>query len=73
MAKFRKRYLIEAIQVNNNIKELQDFIGDNGDIFYDVDIDNTATNGAYIIKSEHGKFYPCSKDIFESEYEKVEE
>lgn len=33
----------------------------------------SASNGDWIIKDSKGKFYPCKPDIFEAEYEKIEE
>lgn len=84
MAKYRKKpVVIEALQVNNNVNELQEFIGDNGIVIQDehtiiVSINTlegvmTGTDGAYIIKGVQGEFYPCQKDIFEKTYEILEQ
>lgn len=82
--KYRKKpVIIEAVQIDNNVEELQDFIGDNGTVYQDehtiiVSINTlegvmTGTDGAYIIKGVQGEFYPCQKDIFETTYEEVKE
>ena len=84
LAKYRKKpVVIEALQVNNNVNELQEFIGDNGIVIQDehtiiVSINTlegvmTGTDGAYIIKGVQGEFYPCQKDIFEKTYEILEQ
>lgn len=31
----------------------------------------TASQGDYIIKGVNGEFYPCKRDIFEKDYEKI--
>lgn len=83
MAKYRKKpVVIEAVQINNNVQELEAFIGDNGTVVQDehciiVSINTlegvmTGTDGAYIIKGVQGEFYPCQKDIFEATYEPAE-
>jgi hypothetical protein len=79
----KKPIPVEAIQINNNAEEIQNFIGDNGSVINDthctlVTINTlegtmSATDGAYIIKGVAGEFYPCAKDIFESTYEEVKE
>lgn len=84
MTKYRKKpVIIEALQVNNNVNELREFIGDNGIVIQDehtiiVSINTlegvmTGTDGAYIIKGVQGEFYPCQKDIFEKTYEILEQ
>lgn len=78
-----KPVIIEAVQINNNVKELQDFIGNNGTVFQDertiivsiniLDMVVTGTNGTYIVKVGTDMFYPCPKDIFEATYEDIGE
>lgn len=80
-----KRYIkkpipIEALQISNNLEEIQAFLGENTTftlsidsqditvIIYSFEGDMTAHFGDYIIKGIKGEFYPCRKDIFEESY-----
>jgi hypothetical protein len=81
MPKYKKKpVIIEAIQwTGNNVKEVQEFIGNNGYVKGDyVDIGTleglmAASVGDYIIKGVKNEIYPCKPDIFEQTYEYVGE
>ena len=79
MAKYKKKpVVIEAIQwTEDNVDEIQNFIGDNGYVngMY-VDIGTmeglmVASPGDFIIKGLQGEFYPCKPDIFHMTYDSV--
>ena len=83
--KYRKRPIeVEALQIHGNVSEIKEFIGENGDTYFNNLMNRTAvtihtlegnmkaTDGDYIIKGVKGEFYPCRKDIFEETYELVE-
>lgn len=86
--KFRnKPVVIEAIQVNNNSDEVEDFLGEcvgtteywlgetvAGDLYIEIKtLEGTmkADHYDWIIRGIKGEFYPCKPDIFEATYEKV--
>ena len=84
MSKYRKKpVVIEAIQwdgENDTLNELAKFIGKN--ISLDIcsqftittlEGDMKASLFDYIIKGIKGEFYPCKPDIFEANYELIEE
>ena len=86
--KFRKKpIIIDAIQFNGFwTKELSDFCGEKAIPMMHLVFDNScsqvqvktlggikyASIGDWIIKGSRGEFYPCTPDIFEQTYEKVE-
>ena len=82
--KYRKRpVVIEAVQFKGDISCLDAFpFNEVSKIKYSVDGnlviptlegDMTASPGDYIIRGTHGEYYPCKPDIFEANYEQVEE
>jgi hypothetical protein len=81
MPKYKKKpVIIDAIQwTGNNVKEVQEFIGNNGYVKGDyVDIGTleglmVASVKDYIIKGVKNEIYPCKPDIFEQTYEYVGE
>jgi len=80
----KKPVEVEALQIHGNVLEIKEFIGENGDTYFNnlmnrtavtihtLEGDMKATDGDYIIKGVKGEFYPCRKDIFEETYELVE-
>lgn len=78
----KKPIAVEALQIHENVSEIKEFIGENGDAYikgpntvvtiHTLEGDMKATDGDYIIKGVKGEFYPCRKDIFEETYELVE-
>lgn len=78
--KFRKKpVIIEAIQFNNNQREIEEFTL--GESFYTTGGDLMiktlegvlkASELDWIIKGVSGEFYPCKPDIFEKTYDAME-
>ncbi|MEM4261031.1 MAG: hypothetical protein QXG00_07355 [Candidatus Woesearchaeota archaeon] len=83
--KFRKKpVIIEAVQWSgSNHEEILQFMNvkkedagklRNGPmIIYTLEGTMTASPGDWIIKGVKGEFYPCKPDVFQDNYEKVEE
>ena len=83
----KKPIEVEALQIFGNITEIEEFIGNNGEVYitqvgvhspvtvviiHTLEGDMIATDGDYIIKGVKGEFYPCRKDIFEETYEEID-
>lgn len=83
MKYIKKPVIIEAIQyTGNNYKEICDFVGKElrrpmiqyeplEIIIETLEGNHIAKVNDFIIKDEHGEFYPCKSDIFEKTYELV--
>ena len=80
--KYRKKpVVIEAMQLNGNLTQILNWVGDCKHIVEDygrviiktLEGEMTASPKDWIIKGVQGEFYPCKPDIFEQTYEKVEE
>lgn len=80
--KYRKKpIVIEAIQFNDNLNDVCNFVGLNLDFefstnggVYEIKIPTlegimTAIKGDYIIKGINGEFYPCKEEIFLKTYD----
>lgn len=77
--KFRKKpVVIEAIQFDNNVNEICDFVGKANLVIASPSEHITivtlegkmkASQKDWIIKGIKGEFYPCKPDIFELTYE----
>lgn len=82
--RYKKRpVVIEAVQYDGNFRCLDIFsiheVGkfklgnDKTIIIPTLEGDMTANVGDYIIRGTHGEYYPCKAEIFEANYEKVED
>lgn len=82
--KYRKKpIVINAIQFLNNVKEIEEFVGQklqgnmNGTgevqelVIPTLEGQHIASKYDWIICGIKGEFYPCKPDIFETTYEEV--
>ena len=79
MNKYRKKPVeILAIQLNNNIDQIKEFVGDDLKIdpvsriayISTLEGEMMCSHNDYIIKGVNREFYPCKPDVFEKSYER---
>ena len=76
----KRPVVIQALQwTGGNISEVFEFTGFDvshlieGELYIrTMEGVHHASKGDYIIKSEHGEFYPCKPDIFEETHQRVD-
>ena len=74
--KFRKKpVVVDAIQFNENMYEIRQFVGADARfrggqlVIKTLEGPLYASPGDWIIRGVKGEFYPCKPDIFEATYE----
>ena len=79
MQYIKKPVVIDAVQfTGTNYSEIREFMSSefeikcNGIIIRTLEGDHLARPSDYIIKGVKGEFYPCSEEIFNLTYDKVE-